>query len=188
MALSTEKKVPSLLELYEINWRMLYEEATRQGLLGITYVAVEAWIHSEAAHKSRNLISHTLLAAWDGYAEMIKASSVKKNDSCSMISKYFEEQGYNTCILKGQGNAALYGKNLSLYRNSGDVDIWVYDSKCKSIVESRRKVIGYVLDKTAEQCVQLKHIDFPCFKDVDVEVHFMPNGTFNLRLNRWYEK
>lgn len=188
MALSEDKKVPSLLESHKINWQQLYEEACRQGVLGLAYVAVESWILSDIGRKSSFPISPKLLATWYGYAEKIKNGSKRKNEFCSLVSTHFEKLGYKTCILKGQGNAALYGVALSILRNSGDVDVWVYDPLCKTIGESRCSVISYVLEKTPGQCVQFKHIDFPYFKDKEVEVHFMPNGTFNLCSNRWFEK
>ena len=47
------------------------------------------------------------------------------NAHCVEACNRLQQTGFKTCILKGQGVAQLYGSDLSMLRQSGDIDLWV---------------------------------------------------------------
>ena len=92
-----------------------------------------------------------------------------------------------SCILKGQGVAKLYkirneelevrnGVNLGLYRQSGDIDVWVD--------KVRDDVIDFVMQNAPTREFDQKHIHFHVFEDVDVEMHWIPVNMESPRFNR----
>ena len=97
------------------------------------------------------------------------------------------EEGMKSCILKGQGVAKLYkirneelrvrdGVNLGLYRQSGDIDVWVD--------KVRDDVIDFVMQNAPTREFDQKHIHFHVFEDVDVEMHWIPVNMESPRFNR----
>lgn len=86
------------------------------------------------------------------------------------------------CILKGQSIAELYSlklneeSNLGLYRQCGDIDVWV-DA-------SRERVIDYVMKCAPTREFDQKHIHFHVFEAVDVEVHWIPVNRCSPKFNR----
>ena len=97
------------------------------------------------------------------------------------------EEGMKSCILKGQGVTKLYkirneelgvrnGVNLGLYRQSGDIDVWVD--------KVRDDVIDFVMQNAPTREFDQKHIHFHVFEDVDVEMHWIPVNMESPRFNR----
>ena len=137
------------------------------------------------------------------------------NRKCVEVSQWFEEHGFHTCILKGQGNAAMY-PDPSL-RNSGDIDVWLWPRTVNgerlmvsderltvngeggtgtllpktSLKKRREEILKFVRTSLGEQDVFYHHVDFPMFEGTEVEVHFMPtwmNSYFNNnKLQRFLE-
>ena len=171
VALGTAKelsRIPSTIE-----WKIIYEEATRQTVLGIVFEGVqklptEQWPPSD------------LKFQWIGICEQISQQNLLLNKRCAEVSEFFAKGGYHSCILKGQGNALMYPNPRS--RTPGDIDIWVEGSRSE-ITEMVRKKYPDVKE-------QYHHIDFPIFKDVDVEVHYRPSWQItpihNRRIQQYY--
>lgn len=89
-------------------------------------------------------------------------------------------------ILKGQGVATLYrdGVNLGLYRQSGDIDIYVPCGMEKALKWCREKYDDVDFDYI--------NAHVPVFKDVEVELHWrvqsMTNLFRNRKLQQWLER
>ena len=96
----------------------------------------------------------------------------------------FASKGMRSCILKGQGVAALYSERLQPLRQSGDIDVWV-DA-------SREQVIDFVMGIAPTREFDQKHIHFHVFDDMEVEVHWIPvnreSPKFNRILGEYFEK
>ena len=105
--------VPSVNE-----WQTLFEFCKRQSLLGIGFAAVEK------LHKVGMECPSTIRLQWYGYALKIERMNEKLNMQCDEISKRYEHDGLQCCILKGQGNLLNYPEILRMRRTPGDIDLW----------------------------------------------------------------
>ena len=105
--------VPSVHE-----WRVLFEFCKRQSLLGIGFAAVEKM------HKVGVECPADIRLKWYGYALKIERMNEKLNMQCGEITKRYEHDGLQCCILKGQGNLLYYPEGLSIRRMPGDIDVW----------------------------------------------------------------
>ena len=83
-------------------------------------------------------------------------------------SEWFYENGFRNCILKGQANAIMYPDPY--LRTSGDIDIWLEGS--------RDKILEFTTKYYNRPATRL-HVDFPMFRDVQVEVHFHPSSMLS---------
>ena len=122
------------------------------------------------------------LSLWIGSIEGIKRQSMKINKRVEELSLFLETSGFKCCILKGQGNAEMYPDPL--LRMPGDIDVWVDADKLT--------VQKYVRVKYPDAETCYKHIIFPLFKDVTVDIHDTPlklyYPIYNKRLQRWINK
>ena len=154
-------------------WEKVYEEATRQAVLGVIFEGVQKL--SSDFWPPFEMKFH-----WIGFCEQINLQNLLLNKRCVEVSEFFAKEGYRSCILKGQGNALMYRNPLS--RTPGDIDIWV-EGKRNDITEMVRKRFPNVKE-------QYHHIDFPLFDDIDVEVHYRPSWQItpihNRRIQQYY--
>lgn len=168
----------------ETEWHDLYKMCQKQSVVGIAFEALE---HLSEQRQKPPL---DLLYQWIGDAEQIKQQNLRVNKRCVEISQMFAEAGFNTCILKGQGNARMYDvrslmadggglkdemERLSRFRQPGDIDVWVdVDGRCKK-EDVRNKVDQFVHSRFPRVKGGRMHIEFPVFDDVAVEVHYIPS-------------
>lgn len=138
-------------------WFSLYNEATKQSVVGIAFEGVQKLPKEQWPPQA-------LLFEWIGVSEQIKSQNKLLNKRTSEISKLFEDAGFRSCILKGQGNAVMYPNPDS--RTSGDVDIWVDGD--------RKTIHDFVVYRVKNAEDGDMHITMPVFNDVMVEVHYKP--------------
>ena len=154
-------------------WIEIYDMAARQSLLGVAFDGVEK-IGETAG------INSSLLLKWLGQCRMIEKRNHVLNDAVIHISAYVKKNGFESCILKGQGNALMYPHPL--HRSPGDIDIWVSGSPAE--------VIRFVRTVEPEGKASYHHIDFPSYKGIPIEVHYRPcyvnNWVYNSRLQRYF--
>lgn len=148
-------------------WRELYRMAVQQTLVGITFCAVEQLPLEQRPPKQ-------LLLQWFMMTERIKQNNRLLNLRAVEAVTYFRKEGFESCILKGQGVAAYYPNPL--LRTSGDIDIWLGGNR-KCIYDLARTKVGM-------QGVTYHHIHYPMFEDVEVEVHITPTYLSSFWLNR----
>lgn len=162
---------PSLPQPVIADWKTVYEFVKVQNVFGIcepTRFDVK--------------VDSAILMDWMSRTIPLKSVNVLFNKRAVTLVKELNEAGFRCCILKGQGNAAMYPEPG--LRCSGDIDVWV-DADKKKIYEYVRKRFP-----EAEECY--KHIYFPLFDDVKIDVHHLPL-TFRYpvhqrRLRKWIEK
>lgn len=153
------------------DWSALYAFAERQALIGICL--------SEECPEN---LSKDLLLQWIGQVQLIKQQNLLLNKRIEQLFELLEKDGIQCCLLKGQGNAVLYPNPLR--RCPGDIDVWVDTDEVTAY--------SYVKKLFPDAEVSYKHIHFPIFEDVSVDVHVTPlkfySTLFQKRLQRWIKQ
>ena len=153
------------------DWRALYEFADKQKIIGVT---------DPTKHDVR--MGMEMTSQWFGAALQIEYGNTLLNSRTVELSQYIREAGFRCCILKGQGNAEMYPNPLS--RTPGDIDVWV-DADEETIQE-------FVKERFPDARKSFKHIKFPIFNDVEVDMHETPLKLLRPRhqrqLQRWMDQ
>lgn len=173
-------RVPSAEE-----WRALYGLSVKQALAGVCFCGVSRLPKEQLVE-----IPVQLKLQWFALAERVKQRNVVMNQRCDELCRILEKEGMRCAILKGQGVATLYcygendGENLGLYRQSGDIDIYV---PC-----GMEQALKWCREKYGDVDFDYINAHVPVFKDVEVELHWrvqsMTNLFRNRRLQRWLER
>lgn len=165
----------------ESEWEQLYQMAVKQSLVGVCFAGLQhLGADSEGGFEQIGMSAAQYLN-WMAMAAQIQERNEVLNRQCIELQARLAEAGMRSSILKGQGMAALYGE-LQLFRQSGDIDVYVDCGRDKAISYARR------LQGTVEW--DYKHLHLKAFHDTDVEMHYVPEVFFNLpknrRLQRWF--
>ena len=184
------------LDPANIDWEGLFQFASEHGILGVMFEGVQRLGEQGVRPPFQ------LLMDWVAAAGQIEEQNRAVNRVAVKFLAQLRQDGFEGCILKGQGNNLLYPNVYS--RMSGDVDVWVY--KVESLefrVESgesleyrakslEREVIRYVKERNPKARAVYHHIDYGEFDEVEVEMHYRPSFMFNpvhnRRLQRWFEE
>lgn len=153
-------------------WKDMYEIAQQQSLLGILFYGIEK--HPEMRPPRE------LLLKWYAISEQIKSANLKTNRVAVELSEFFHEQGFRSCILKGQGNALMYPNPY--IRTSGDIDIWLEGG--------HDRIMEFVNGRWPGMLERYHHVEIPAWKGVAVEIHFTPSYMhvpwMNRRMQHWF--
>ena len=189
--------VPSVRE-----WQVLFEFCKRQSLLGFGFAAVEK-LHEVGVECPADI-----RLQWYGYALKIERMNEKLNMQCGEITKQYEHDGLQCCILKGQGNLLYYPEILRMRRTPGEIDLWCITPPCGLSMPNAslrdytnyhgiNAVMEYVrmqfrkqgIDANPKACFH--YIDAPSMDGTKVEVHYRPaflrSPLRNWRMQRWFE-
>lgn len=164
----------------EKEWGELYLLAQKHSLVSWLLDGVNRYNNSNS---NENLnIEQRLLLEWIGQQQVTIHANRLHNERAKELCDLFKDGGFRSCVLKGQGTA-LYYYNPTI-RQCGDIDIWV-DGGRDEILDFARKEgwkIGHI---------DIKHSDIEIFRDVPVEVHFLPSWMYcpmtNKRLQSYFE-
>ncbi len=160
----------------EKQWNQLYAIAKKQSLLGICFVGFKK--------NYNNNYNRGLYYNWLGIAGMIQQANERLNKQCLDLQTTLASNSINSCILKGQG-IALYYKNLSTLRQSGDIDLWIF-GEIKNTIKKLRSL------KIEIHNINIKHADACFYSDTQVEIHFVPSWFYNPFIQKkfkvWVEK
>lgn len=163
--LNPQSKMPTVTD-----WSALIAFAEKQALTGICL----------PEERPKNL-DQALALQWIGQVQQIEQRNKVLNARIEQLFGMLEDVGFNCCLLKGQGNAAMYSKPLR--RCPGDIDVWV-DADEEHIYQ-------YVRKKIPDAEESFKHIHFPLFEDAPVDVHTVPLKFYNARnrrrVNQWID-
>lgn len=153
------------------DWPALIAFAEKQALTGVCL--------PEECPKN---LSKGLLLQWIGQVQLIEQQNKLLNKRVVQLYGMLERDGFQCCLLKGQGNAMMYPKPDM--RSPGDIDVWVNADE--------KTVYQYVKKKFPEEQESHKHIHFPVFEDTPVDMHFTPlkiyHPAHNRRLQKWLEE
>jgi len=176
------KKVDMSMVVAKIDWRQLYNFASRQALLGFCFDGIERLTKEFSEELKQNPMGRDLLMTWMGKAQQIRRQNMKVNAVASKLFSMLREDGLRCCILKGQGNALMYPNPYS--RTPGDIDVWVNASR-EQITEYAKKHFEIGDD------IRYHHIE-TSVDGVPVELHFFPgimnNPIYNVRLQKWFRR
>ncbi len=172
VALDHRKKLSRIPSTKE--WEALLAEASRQAVAGICITGVDQLPKDQ-------MPPQRLLLEWIGLSEQICHQNAHVDKQTAEIWRQLNDDGLDTAILKGQGIASLYG-NLGVYRQSGDIDIWVKGGY--------NKVCDYVQRTHPTEDVVYHRFHYDYFNDTEVELHHRPTLMRNLlddrKLSDWY--
>ena len=197
-------------------WEELFEMAVKQSLVGVCFCGIhQLGADSDEGYVQIGM-SEDLYFDWMGMAAQINMKNELVNQQCVELQKRLAAEGFRSSILKGQGIAALYRLhenedenededenencrqdgslnpkpstiNLSGFRQSGDIDIYV---DC-----GREKAIEYARSIQGDVDWDYKHLHLKVFDtstgsatDTAVEMHYVPEVFLNLRKNRKLQK
>lgn len=176
--ISTDVDVPP--SLAGVDWRQMYYIADHQALWALTFAGVSRIFEDKKT--TVPALPHDLMLKWYAMSEKVRSLNKEMNNYCRIVSERFRAEGFDNCILKGQGLAMLYPDSLN--RTSGDIDIWLNGG--------RKKIMEYIDKVVPGQTVRYHHVDFPVLKDVTIEVHFTPsymhNPILNSRMQKWFDQ
>ena len=163
----------------KMDWAGLFRFCQEQAIAGVVFEWLK--VHGEGLN-----IPKEVLLQWFALSEQIKQRNMLLNKRCVELTEMLRKDGFQCCILKGQGNALLYdvgckkedGGSLTLTRTPGDIDVWVMPEDMvngsrftvhgykDAIRERRRVVTEYVRRRFPKTRIRYQHIDYPVFPDV----------------------
>lgn len=162
---SLDEKATLPESIVEIDWGDFINFCYQQSVFGIALAGIEK---AKACSTSLSIDQMDLLE-WIGMVESVKAQNEIINKRGVAVTKWFEERGYRSVILKGQANGLMYPRPE--YRIPGDIDIWV-EGKDGDIIK-------LVLKEWPDAHYSIHHVKMPVFNDVSVEVHYKPMYLMN---------
>ena len=176
------KKVDMSMVVAKIDWRQLYNFASRQALLGFCFDGIERLTKEFSEELKQNPMERDLLMTWMGAAQQIHRQNMKVNAVAGKLFSMLREDGMRCCVLKGQGNALMYPNPYS--RTPGDIDVWVN--------ASRERIMEYAQKKfELGDDIRLQHLE-TSLDGVPVELHFFPcfmnNPIYHARLQKWFRR
>lgn len=181
-------RMPSTAE-----WSMLYGLAVKQTVSGVCFCGVQRLPKEQLVE-----MPVRLKLQWFALATQIKARNELMNRRCVEVQRMLTEEGMKSCILKGQGVAKLYkirneelgvrnGVNLGLYRQSGDIDVWLWKEGL-SLKENRKEVIRFARTIQPNATGAEHHVSVG-WMGTEVELHYEPayfcNPFANRRFRKW---
>ena len=176
------KKVDMSMVVAKIDWRQLYNFASRQALLGFCFDGIERLTKEFSEELKQNPMERDLLMTWMGAAQQIHRQNMKVNAVAAKLFSMLREDRMRCCVLKGQGNALMYPNAYS--RNPGDIDVWIN--------ASRERIMEYTRNKfELGDDISLQHLE-TSLDGVPVELHFFPcfmnNPIYHARLQKWFRR
>ena len=166
------------------DWEPIFDIARKQCILGIVFESVLR-MGQDAT------IPRQLKMKWFFMVNKIQNRNMLLNKRCVELAEMFHQDGFDSCVLKGQGNAMMYPNPY--LRTSGDIDLFVMKKgEEMSINERRDLVMSYVRNKFPQMGIRYQLISYHVFPDVEVGIHFLPtfvnNPLYNCRIQTWMEK
>ena len=150
-----------------MDWQGLHDFALKQAITGVVFRGVERLGKGAGIPKA-------ILFNWFAESERLRQRNALLNTVTTEVAQRFADDGFRSCILKGQGNSLMYPDPSA--RTSGDIDVWLEGS--------RKDILRYVRSVSPHAPFQYHHVDYPPVKGIGVEVHFMPSFFSNPIQNR----
>ena len=155
-------------------WVELYNMAERQAVTGIL-------IHGIEKLPAEQRPSQVFLLQWIGIVHMIEQRNHEMDKRCIELLRNIKDAGLHGTIIKGQGIARLYDKELQSLRQSGDIDVYV---DC-----GIRKALAFAKSQGQKDIEwDYKHMHLNLWDDTEVEMHYRIEVFLNLCKNRKLQK
>ena len=144
-----------LLPYGPIDFSRIYQLAEEQSVVGLIAAGLEHVLDAKLPKQSvLQFIGQTLQQE-----ERNKAM----NYFIGVIIDKMRNEGIYTVLVKGQGVAQLYGSELSMLRQSGDIDLWVDGGMKRAMTWARTNYGDVAFDYI--------NAHIPMFKETEVELH-----------------
>lgn len=158
-------------------WAAIYDESERQAVTGVILCGLDRLPLEQRPPKA-------ILLQWIGMVQMIEQRNQVMDKHCGELLKMLKEQGVRGSILKGQGVALLYDKELRPLRQSGDIDVYVDCGIERAMDFAKTK--GQKNPKYA-----YKHLHLEIWDDTEIEMHVRVEVLLNLvknkKLQQWFK-
>lgn len=169
--------------------RKIYEEARRQSLTALLYSALAKNNLRPLDFREHEDDFGDLLMKWMSEKMKVERQNEKMNLHVAEVTQWLDCQGFECCLLKGQGNALLYPDPA--LRTPGDIDLWVRSKKKKSIEDDTISIINLVNQYSKGKWRALyHHVEGLAWDGIPVELHYRPRFMLNLvndvRLQRYF--
>ncbi len=139
-------------------WQELYKLSQKHAISGVTFAGVR-----KLQQNGVNIPSEVYWQ-WLGLVSQVQQRNEVMNAHCIEACNRLQKAGFKTCILKGQGVAQLYGSELSMLRQSGDIDLWVDGGMHRAMTWARNNYGDVAFDYI--------NAHVPMFKETEVELHW----------------
>ena len=189
-------------DIKDADWQRLFDFCKRQALIGVGFTAVEK-LHEVGVECPADI-----RLQWYGYALKIERMNEKITKQCRELTKRYEHDGLQCCILKGLGNLQNYPEELRIRRMPGDIDVWSIPPKdgLDIAVATGNKDVKYVNYRGVNAVIEYArmqfrlcgidkqpraiyhHIDAPSIDGTEVEIHYKPSFCRSLIRNRQMQK
>ena len=98
------------------DWETMRDMARKQSVLGVVFRSVQRM-------GQNTTIPRQLKMNWFYKVNQIKTRNMLLNQRSAELVAMFQKDGFDCCVLKGQGNAMMYPDPYA--RSSGDIDLQV---------------------------------------------------------------
>lgn len=180
VAIGTQNR--SSWRLDKNDWGALFQLAETQSLLGICFEAILQYDADSTNGFRPEGMDEIQYLVWLGRMAEIQQKNELQTRQCVELFERITKAGYLSCVLKGQAVASLYG-SLSVFRNAGDIDIWM--------VSTPQDVIQWAKNTGNMYYYDYHHADIHLFENTEVELHYRPSLSRNLvrnaRLQKWFK-
>lgn len=155
-------------------WMGVYDESERQAVTGILLHGIDRLPVEQRPPQD-------ILLQWIGVGQMIEQRNHLMDGRCIELLRRLNDAGLTPTILKGQGIAQLYGKELRPLRQSGDIDVYV---DC-----GQKEALAFAKSQGQEKVEwDYKHLHLHLWDDTEVEMHYHVEVLLNLWKNRKLQK
>lgn len=155
-------------------WRDVYEQATKQAVVGTVFDGVQKLPKEQWPPQS-------VLFEWIGQTEQIRRQNRKVNAVLKELALLFNANGIRYAVVKGQIVGSYYSN--SQLRQAGDIDYYVESSdfeRAKQLIES---TWGVAFEETEEH----HHVEFE-YKGVLFEQHHTLIKLYDKEKNEYWER
>lgn len=172
-------------------WKQIYDIAQKQSLVAVIFPILEK-ATSPSDDETEKEFFKKIVLKWFGHVRAIVRINHNVSANVVKIAEKFSHDGFESCLLKGQGNGLLYPQpNL---RTPGDIDILIRPKMTshdkRNVITDEKKTIEYVRAQYQDTKASYHHIEYPQFNGTEIEVHYRPsfmfNFMFNSRLQQFY--
>lgn len=160
-------------------WKVLYDMAKKQSLVGVCFAGVQRLSHENQNENENHLepcdilqtrwnLPEMLYLTWMGMAAKVQQRNEIVSRQCVELCNALEEAHFRTCILKGQGTAALYWVSRDA-RLAADARLEVSENPSPSTLTTNPSTLTYI---------------GALRQSGDIDVWVMPEGTRTINASR----
>ncbi len=165
----------------EQQWTDFLAIARKQGVIAVCFGGIEKLAREKQPPLRTKL-------HWIGLVDLIVKQNEKITALCKTVTEEMKSVGISSAILKGQGMATYYP--TPLYRNSGDIDLWIQLEKptddFEADVEEMLKRITTI--GRGEPTKPGPHHAEWSADGVEVELHYRPGEFYCKSIDQKYKQ